>query len=164
MHCSLRQTDSGQCTESGSTQSTESMQFTSRGIINILETRVSSIGGYNNKRSGRQLLLLLLLLPLLLSFGLPHQQQQQQQPGVRCESKRGADSCTNGGLHKQRQEQRQRQRQAGRRTRLVSCLVSWLHTPRMRNVRKAQQKEHEKSIKRNATTWPKTKKRKYYKK
>lgn len=32
-----------------------------RGIINTLATRVSSIGGYNNKRSGRAQLLLLLL-------------------------------------------------------------------------------------------------------
>lgn len=99
-----------------------------RGIINTLETRVSSIGGCNNKRSGR---------PPMQVGGV---KKWGGGGGVRANEGLTAvqtQSSTNN-LRDKEQEQN--------RTRLVSCLVSaaHTHTRRMRNVRKAQQKVHEK--------------------
>lgn len=102
-----------------------------RGIINTLETRVSSIGGCNNKRSGR---------PPMQVGGV---KKWGGGGGVRCEGKRGADSCTNAELHKQAGTRSSSRSRTGR-----VWSVAWFpphtHTRRMRNVRKAQQKVHEK--------------------
>lgn len=67
----------------------------------------------------------------------------------RCEGKRGADSCTNAELHKQGAVAG-----AGAQQDAFGQLPGFrcTHTRRMRNVRKAQQKAHEKSIKKRRTT------------
>lgn len=101
-----------------------------RGIINTLETRVSSIGGCNNKRSGR---------PRMQVGGA---KKWGGGGGVRANEGLTAVQ-TQSSTNKLRDKE---QRQEQNRTRLVSCLVSaaHTHTRRMRNVRKAQQKVHEK--------------------
>lgn len=87
-----------------------------RGIINTLETRVSSIGGCNNKRSGR---------PPMQVGGV---KKWGGGGGVRANEGLTAVQTQSSTNKLRDKEQRQEQRQEQNRTRLVSCLVSAAYT------------------------------------